>query len=229
MRPSTCRFSVRRHSLILLLERTYNQSQIRAYSFNLFYLGNTGSGAHDRFPVDTAGYSLSVPLTGPRSSLLIGRAPQILLCTRTQSYGTKYSMLVLFVTVLSMFFSQPTLCLHHVPLGLCEWLNIKYRCVIANPSCGQVNRERNFSLPPLAYDDLISRDRFDHPVPHQSAHSQHSCWIWCFLISFFPLFRSARPCPIHTIKQHRVIPEFIKCRNCVIVAFTAESPLTQGE
>ena len=182
MRPSTCRFSVRRHSLILLLERTYNQSQIRAYSFNLFYLGNTGSGAHDRFPVDTAGYSLSVPLTGPRSSLLIGRAPQILLCTRTQSYGTKYSMLVLFVTVLSMFFSQPTLCLYHVPLGLCEWLNIKYRCIIANPSCGQVNRERNFSLPPLAYDDLVLSHKLlsfiplckTVPHPYYQTTSSHS-------------------------------------------------------
>ena len=44
---------------------------------------------------------------------------------------------------------------------------------VANPACGQLNRKKFFSLSPLAPDNVVSRDRFVHPVPRHPAHSSH--------------------------------------------------------
>ena len=41
---------------------------------------------------------------------------------------------------------------------------------VANPARGQRNRENIFSLSPFAPENLVSRDRFGSPVPHQPAH-----------------------------------------------------------
>ena len=41
---------------------------------------------------------------------------------------------------------------------------------IANPACGQLNRENNISLSPFAPENLVSRDGFGSPVPRQPAH-----------------------------------------------------------
>ena len=37
--------------------------------------------------------------------------------------------------------------------------------MVANPSCGQLNREVGFAVSPFTPENLVSRDRFDRPVP----------------------------------------------------------------
>ena len=46
--------------------------------------------------------------------------------------------------------------------------------MVANPIRGQLNREISISLAPFASDNLVSRDRFDRPVPRQPIHSPRS-------------------------------------------------------
>ena len=41
---------------------------------------------------------------------------------------------------------------------------------VANPACGQLNRENEFSLSALASGNLVSRDGFGSPVPRQPDH-----------------------------------------------------------
>ena len=42
---------------------------------------------------------------------------------------------------------------------------------VANPARGQLNKENIYiSLSPLAPENLVSRDGFGTPVPHQPAH-----------------------------------------------------------
>ena len=41
---------------------------------------------------------------------------------------------------------------------------------VANPARGQLNRENNIPLSPCVPENLVSRDGFSHPVPHQPAH-----------------------------------------------------------
>ena len=41
---------------------------------------------------------------------------------------------------------------------------------VANPARGQLNRENNIPLSPCVPENLVSRDGFSRPVPHQSAH-----------------------------------------------------------
>ena len=46
---------------------------------------------------------------------------------------------------------------------------------VANRARGQLNRENGyFPLSPFVPENLVSRDRFDCPVPHHPAHSLHS-------------------------------------------------------
>ena len=45
---------------------------------------------------------------------------------------------------------------------------------VANPAQGQLNREMDISLKPLAPEKLVSRDGYGCPVPCQTAHSPHS-------------------------------------------------------
>ena len=42
--------------------------------------------------------------------------------------------------------------------------------MVANPARGQLNREINISLSPLAPENLVLRDGFGSPVPRQTAH-----------------------------------------------------------
>ena len=42
---------------------------------------------------------------------------------------------------------------------------------VANPVRGQLTRNNFFSLSPFAPEKLVSRERFDRPVPRQPAHS----------------------------------------------------------
>ena len=41
---------------------------------------------------------------------------------------------------------------------------------VANPACGQLNRENNILLSPSVPENLVSRDGFSRPVPRQPAH-----------------------------------------------------------
>ena len=41
---------------------------------------------------------------------------------------------------------------------------------VASPARGQLNRENNISLSAFAPENLVSRDGFGRPVPHQPAH-----------------------------------------------------------
>ena len=49
------------------------------------------------------------------------------------------------------------------------WIN-RVSLKVANPTCGQLNRENKFSLFPFSPDNLVSRDRFGRRVPRQPAH-----------------------------------------------------------
>ena len=81
----------------------------------------------------------------------------------------------------------------------------------------------------LAPENLISRNDFCRPVPRQPAHSPHPSLIECLthgLVSFLTLFAAAF---IYTVNRHWVNPELIGSHNCITMAFTAESPLAQGQ
>ena len=41
---------------------------------------------------------------------------------------------------------------------------------VANPACGQLNRENDIPLSPCVPENLVSRDGFSRPVPRQPAH-----------------------------------------------------------
>ena len=45
--------------------------------------------------------------------------------------------------------------------------------MVANPACGQLDRENGFFPAPFAPESLVSRDRFSRPVPRLPAHSPH--------------------------------------------------------
>ena len=45
---------------------------------------------------------------------------------------------------------------------------------VANPACGQLNRETTFSVSSFASENLVSPDGFGRPVPRQPARSPYS-------------------------------------------------------
>ena len=42
---------------------------------------------------------------------------------------------------------------------------------VANPACGQLNRENEISLSPFTLEKLVSQDKFGCPFPRQPAHA----------------------------------------------------------
>ena len=96
---------------------------------------------------------------------------------------------------------------------------------VANPARGQLDREMNIPLSPCVPENLVSRDGFSRPVPRQPAHLHTQAESGNYGIP--PEFRGG----VHyeTAIRHRVSPEFIGSRNCVPMAFTAESPPAQGQ
>ena len=44
---------------------------------------------------------------------------------------------------------------------------------VADPACGQLNKDNYFSLSPSAPENLVSRDGLGRLVPPQPAHSPH--------------------------------------------------------
>ena len=81
----------------------------------------------------------------------------------------------------------------------------------------------------FAPENLVSRDGFGSPVPRQPDHLHTQAESGAY-------FRDPSRVPgrrpfiyIKTAIRHRVSPEFIGSRNGVPMAFTAESPLAQGQ
>ena len=70
-------------------------------------------------------------------------------------------------------------------------------------------------------ENLVSRDGFSRPVPRQPAHLHTQAESGAYLRNSS---RVPRRRPYETAVRHRVSPEFIGSRNCVPMAFTAESP-----
>ena len=96
---------------------------------------------------------------------------------------------------------------------------------VANPVRGQLIRENEY-FPVRVRENLVSRDGFGIPVPHQPAHLHTQAGSVAYGIP--PEFRGG----VHLFKtaiRHRVSPEFIGPRNCVPTAFTAESSPAQGQ
>ena len=89
---------------------------------------------------------------------------------------------------------------------------------VANPARGQLNRENNIPLSPCVPENLVSRDGFSPPVPRQPAYFHTQAESRAFLPS------SVAASIYETAIRHRVSPELIGSRNCVSMAFTAESP-----
>ena len=85
----------------------------------------------------------------------------------------------------------------------------------------------NIPLFPCVPENLVSRDGFSRPVPRQPAHLSILRLNLVLTYGFLP--SSAVASIYETAIRHRVSPEFIGSRNCVPMAFTAESPPAQGQ
>ena len=79
-----------------------------------------------------------------------------------------------------------------------------------------------FAFSQFTPESLALRDGFDHLVRRQPAHHPQSGSIWYFLAGFLPLSAAAST---NTANPNWVSPEFIRSRNCVPKASTAENPL----
>ena len=105
--------------------------------------------------------------------------------------------------------------------------------VANNPARSQLNitGEINISLSAFAPEKLFSRDGFGSPVPRQPAHLHTQAESGAYLRDSSRVPRRRQFIYyIKTAIRHRVSPEFIGLRNnCVPMAFTAESPPTQGQ
>ena len=99
---------------------------------------------------------------------------------------------------------------------------------VANPARGQMTRE-NEHFPAFAPENFVSRDEFRSPVSRQPAHLHTQAGSGAYSRDSFPNSAAASIYLYKTAMRHRVSPEFIGSRNCVLMAFTAESPLAQGQ
>ena len=93
---------------------------------------------------------------------------------------------------------------------------------------GQMNKENEY-FPAFAPENFVSRDEFCSPVSRQPAHLHTQAGSGAYLRDSFPNSAAASIYLYKTAMRHRVSPEFIGSRNCVLMAFTAESPLAQGQ
>ena len=98
---------------------------------------------------------------------------------------------------------------------------------VVNPARGQLNRENNIPLSPCVPENLVSRDGFSRPVPRQPAHLHTQAESGAYLRDSSR--GSAAASIYETAIRHWVSPKFIGSRNCVPIAFTAESPPAQGQ
>ena len=82
----------------------------------------------------------------------------------------------------------------------------------------------NISLSAFAPENLISRDGFGSPVPRQPAHLHTQAESGAYLPDSSRVPRRRPFIYLEIAIRHRASPEFIGSRNCVPMAFTAESP-----
>ena len=97
---------------------------------------------------------------------------------------------------------------------------------VANPA--RVSWTGNFPVPVRAWEFCLAR-WVRQCRPASACSSRYSGWIWCSLTRFLP---SSAAASIYIFKisiRHRASPEVIGSRNCVPMAFTAESPPAQGQ
>ena len=98
---------------------------------------------------------------------------------------------------------------------------------VTNPACGQLNREKYIFPSPRSRLRIWFREA-GSAVPSRVSllilHNQAESGDYSRDSSRFPRRRPF----IYTAIRHRVSPEFIGFRNCVPMAFTAESPPAQG-
>ena len=87
----------------------------------------------------------------------------------------------------------------------------------------------NISLSAFMPENLVSRDGFGSLVPRQPAHLHTQAESGVLLTGFLPSSAAASNYSFIIAIRHRVTPEFIGPRNCVPVAFTAESPPARGQ
>ena len=100
---------------------------------------------------------------------------------------------------------------------------------VANPARDQLNRGNEYiSLSPFAPENLVSQDGFSRAVPASASSFSILRLNLVLTHGIPPDFRGGVPLFIYTAIRHRVSPEFIGSRNCVPMAFTAESPPQQG-
>ena len=85
----------------------------------------------------------------------------------------------------------------------------------------------NISLSAFSRENLVSRDGFGSPVRRQPAHLDTQAESGAYLQDFSRVPR--RLIYLKTAKRHWASPELIGSRNCLPKAFTAESPLAQGQ
>ena len=100
---------------------------------------------------------------------------------------------------------------------------------VANPACGQLNRESIFPCP-LSRLRIWSLRETGSAVP-----SRVSLLISIPRLNLVltygipPEFRGGVHYLFKTATRHRASPKFIGSSNCVLMAFTAESPSAQGQ
>ena len=80
----------------------------------------------------------------------------------------------------------------------------------------------DISLSAFTPENLVSRDGFGSPIPRKPAHLHAQPESGAYLQDSS---RVPRRRPFIYLNRH----EFIESRNCVPMAFTAESPLAQGQ
>ena len=101
---------------------------------------------------------------------------------------------------------------------------------VANPARDQPNGEKNEYFPvrvcALEF-GLAIRVRQSRPA--SACSPPYLGLIECLLTGFLPSSAAASIYLFKTAIHHRVSPEFIGSRNCVPMAFTAESPPAQGQ
>ena len=87
----------------------------------------------------------------------------------------------------------------------------------------------DISLSAFVPENLVSRNGFGSPVPRQPAQVHTQAESGGLLTGFLPISAAASIYSFITAIRHRVSPEFIGSRNCVPMAFTAESPPARGK
>ena len=141
-----------------------------------------------------------------------------------------YFLRLKFLT--TKFLTGDAVCIHIV---LDRWIQ-QFVCIVitysksmdqpgkvANPARGQLNRENEcFPVRVRAWEFGLARR-----VGQSRLAS--ACSSMCLHTGFLPISAAASIIIFKTARRHWVSPEFIRSRNCVPMAFTAESPPAQGQ